>query len=134
MIEKVPVLEGPGDFLFEAFLVPKPKDPGGPPRLVVDYSPLKYCFYRTDPFSILTALKLGCKNYFVANMKTGYWQIHLVLGPEGLYITCFVTEQGVLLWKVMPMSIQPASDELSHQMQQLFPISNFRGGWASAHH
>ena len=80
MIEKVQVTEGPGNFLFEAFLVPKPKDPGGPPRFVVDYSPLKHCFDRkpfkqTDPFSILTALKAGCNNFFVANMKTGYWQI-----------------------------------------------------------
>ena len=40
MIEKVPDLEGAGDFLLKAFLVPKPKDPIGPPRLVVDYSPL----------------------------------------------------------------------------------------------
>ena len=39
MIEKV--TEGTGDFLFEAFLVPKPRDPTGPPILVVDYSPLK---------------------------------------------------------------------------------------------
>ena len=30
MIEKVPVLEGAGDFLFEAFLVPRLKDPIGP--------------------------------------------------------------------------------------------------------
>ena len=49
MIEKVPVAEGPGDFLFEAFLVPKSKDPGSPPRFVVDYSPLKHCFDR-KPF------------------------------------------------------------------------------------
>ena len=33
MIEKVPVAEGPWDFLFQEFLVPKPKDPGGPPGL-----------------------------------------------------------------------------------------------------
>ena len=46
MIEKVPVSEGLGDFLFEAFLVPKPKNPTGPPKLVVDYSPLKHCFDR----------------------------------------------------------------------------------------
>ena len=57
MIEKVPVAEGPGDFLFEVFLVPKPKDPGGPPRFVVDYSPLEHCFDKkpfkqTNPFSI----------------------------------------------------------------------------------
>ena len=100
IIEKVPVSEGPGDFLLEAFLVLKPKDPSGPPRLVVDYSPLKHCFNRkpfkqTDPFSILTALKSGCKNFFVVDMKTGYWQIRLVLGPDGSYITSFVTEQGV---------------------------------------
>ena len=68
MIEKVPLSEGAGDFLFQAFLVPKPKDPTGPPRLVVDYSPLKHCFDRKpfkqpDPFSILTALKLVCKNF-----------------------------------------------------------------------
>lgn len=44
MIEQV--REGTGDFLFEAFLVPKPRDPTGPPRLVVDYSPLKHCFDR----------------------------------------------------------------------------------------
>ena len=55
MIKKVPVAEGPGDFLLEAFLVPKPKNPGGPPRFMVDYSALKRCFDRkplkqTDPF------------------------------------------------------------------------------------
>ena len=30
MIKKVPVSEGAGDFLFKAFLVPKPKEPTGP--------------------------------------------------------------------------------------------------------
>ena len=93
--------------------------------MIVDYSPLKHCFDRkpfkqTDPFSILTALKLGCKNFFIADMMTGYWQIRLVPGPNGSYITIFVTERGVFRCKVMPMGIQPASDELSHQMQQLF--------------
>ena len=53
-------------------------------------------------------------------MKTGYWQIRLVPGPNGLYITSFVTERGVFRWKVMPIWIQPASNELSHQMQHLF--------------
>ena len=77
MIKKVPVSDGTGDFLFEAFLALKPKDPTGPPRLVVDYSPMKHCFdgkpfKQTDPFSILTALKSG--------MKTRYWQIRLVPG------------------------------------------------------
>ena len=124
MIEKVPVAEGPGYFLFDVFLVPKPKDPGGPPRFVVDYPLLKLCFDRkpfkqTDPFSILTALKAGCKNFFVADMKTGYWQIRLALGPEGSHITSFVMERGVFRWKVLPMGIQPASNELSHQMQEL---------------
>ena len=123
MIEKV--TEGTGEFLFEAFLVPKPRDPTGPPRMVVDYSPLKYCFDRhpfkqTDPFTILSALKAGCKYHFVADMKTGYWQIRLVSGPNGSYITSFITERGIFRWKVMPMGIQPASDELSHQMQELF--------------
>ena len=74
MIEKV--TEGTGEFLFEAFLVPKPKDSTGPPRLVVDYSPLKHCFDRypfkqTDPFTILSTLKSGCKYH--SDMKTGYW-------------------------------------------------------------
>ena len=92
---------------------------------MVDYSPLKHCldrkpFKQTDPFSILTALKAGCKNFIVSDMKTGYWQIRLALGPEGSYITNFVTECGVFRWKVLPMGIQPASDELSHQMQHLF--------------
>ena len=53
-------------------------------------------------------------------MKTGYWQIRLALGPEGSYLTNFVTERGVFTWKVLPMVIQPAGDELSHQMQHLF--------------
>ena len=58
-IEKV--TEGTGEFLFKAFLVPEPRDPTGPPRLVVDYSPLKHCFDRhpfkqTDPFTIISAL------------------------------------------------------------------------------
>ena len=66
--------------MFEAFLVPKTKDPGGLPSFMVDYSPLKHCFDRkpfkqTDLFSFLTALKAGCKNFFVADIKTGYWQI-----------------------------------------------------------
>ena len=124
MIEKAD-MEGTGDFLFEAFLVPKPRDPTGPPRLVVDYSPLKHCFDRhpfkqTDPFTILSALKSGYKNFFVADMKTGYWQIRLIDGPDGSHITAFVTERGIFRWKVMPMGIQPATDELSHQMQDLF--------------
>ena len=77
MIEEVPISEGAEDFLFEAFLVPKPKDPSGPPRLVVDYSPLKHCFDRkplkqTDPFSILTALKAVWKNFFVADIEIRY--------------------------------------------------------------
>ena len=44
----------------------------------MDYSPLKHCFDRhpfkqTDPFTILSALKSGCENFFIADMKTGYW-------------------------------------------------------------
>ena len=53
-------------------------------------------------------------------MKTGYWQIRLIDGPDGSHITAFVTERGIFRWKVMPMGIQPASNELSHQMQEVF--------------
>ena len=104
---------------FEAFLVPKPRDPTGPPRLVVDYSPLKHCFNRnpfkqSDPFTILTGLKSGCRYHFVADMSTGYWQIRLIDGPNDSHVTLFLTERGIFRWKVMPMGIQPASDTLSH--------------------
>ena len=92
---------------------------------MVDYSPLKHCFDRhpfkqTDPFTILSALKSGCENFFTADMKTGYWQIRLVDGPDGSFITSFVTERGIFRWKVMLMGIPPASNKLSHQMQNLF--------------
>ena len=125
MSKEVALSEGAGDFLFKAFLVPKPKDTTGPFRSVVDYPPLKHCFdskpfKQTDPFSILTALKGDCKNFFIADMKTGHWQIRQVAGPDASYITCFITERGVFGWKEMPMGIQPASDKLSHQMQKLF--------------
>ena len=42
----VQVHDKAGPFLSEAFLVPKPKDPTGPPRTVVDYSGLNHCFQR----------------------------------------------------------------------------------------
>ena len=123
MIEKVK--EGTGDFLFEAFLVPKPRDPTGPPQMVVDYSPLKYCFDRnpfkqTDTFTILRALKAGCKYHFIADMKTRYRQISLVNRPDGSHIISFICKQGIFCWKVIPMGIQSASKELSYQMQELF--------------
>ena len=123
MIEKVQ--EDTGDFLFKAFLVPKPRDPTGPPRMVIYYSPLKYCFNRnpfkqTDPFTILSTLKAGCHYHFVADMSTGYWQIRLIDSPNGSYITSLLCERGIFRWKVMPMGIQPASNVLSHQMQEVF--------------
>ena len=98
MIEKIH--EGTGDFLFKAFLVTKPRDATGPPQMVVNFSPLKYCFNRnpfkqTDPFTILSALKVGCKYQFIADMLTGYCQIRLVNGPNGSYITSFICEQGI---------------------------------------
>ena len=90
MIEKVH--EHMGDFLFKVFFVPKPRDPTGPPRMVVHYSPLKHCFDRnpfkqSDPFTILSALKSSCRYHFVADMSTGYWQICLVDGPNGSHTT-----------------------------------------------
>ena len=72
------VNKGTGNFFFEAFLVPKPRDPTGPPKMVVDYSPLMYGFDRslfkqTDPFTILSMLKAGCNYHFGVDMKTRYW-------------------------------------------------------------
>ena len=119
------VHEDTGDFLFEAYLVPKPRDPTGPPHMVVDDSHLRYCFNRNqlkqlDPFTILSVLKSGCHYHFVADMSTGYWQICLIEGPIGSYITSCLTERGIFCWKVIPMGIQPTSDILSHQMQEVF--------------
>ena len=125
MIELVHDKAGP--FLSEAFLVNKPKDPIGPSRMVVDYLGLKHCFQRspfnqTDPFTIPISLRINSCFFFVADMSQGYFQIHLIDGPEGSHVTTFICERGIFRWKVMPMGIQPASDSLSYQMQAVLGV------------
>ena len=111
-------------FLSKGFLVKKPHNPSEP-RFVIDYSGLKDLFERNpfpqrDPITIFGKLRAGCRNYFVADMSSGYHQIRLQDGPEGSDVTTFVCDRGVFKWLVLPMGCHPASDELSSQMQAIF--------------
>ena len=110
--------------LSQLLLVEKPNDPTKP-RIVIDYSGLKDLFLRRpvpqrDPLKIFARLQHGCKNFFVADMSTGYFQVRLKDGPTGSDVTAFVCDRGVFKWLRMPMGIQPASDELSLQMELIF--------------
>ena len=118
----------PGDpispFLSAAFLVNKPNDPTKP-RMVIDYSKLKDLFIRNpfpqrDPLTIFGRLREGCRNFFVADMSSGYFQVRLEDGPNGSDVTTFVCDRGVFKFLVMPMGIHPASDVLSQQMEAIF--------------
>ena len=118
----------PGDpvspFLSSMFLVDKPNDPSKP-RIVIDYSKLKDLFVRNpfpqrDPITIFGKLMSGCRNFFVADMSSGYFQVRLKDGPTGSDVTTFVCDRGVFRWLVMPMGIHPASDKLSEQMEAIF--------------
>ena len=82
----------PGDpvspFLSALFLVEKPHDPSKP-RIVIDYSKLKDLFVRNpfpqrDPLTIFGRLRAGCRNFFVADMSSGYYQIRLKDGPTNM--------------------------------------------------
>ena len=110
--------------LSQLLLVEKPNDPTKP-RIVIDYSALKHLFLRRpmpqrDPLKIFARLQHGCKNFFVADMSTGYFQVRLKDGPTGSDVTAFICDRGVFKWLRMPMGIQPASDELSLQMELIF--------------
>ena len=66
-----------------------------------------------DPLKIFARLQHGCKNFFVADMSTGYFQVRLKDSPAGSDVTSFICDRGVFKWLRMPMGIQPASDALS---------------------
>ena len=87
-----------------------------------------------DPFSIVAGLKDGCKNFFTADMSSGYFQLKLEDGPEGSGITAFMCELGIFEWLVVPMGMQPSSDGLSRQMMEVFKelfAPETRGGAAA---
>ena len=116
--------EPTSEYLAKLHLVLKRHDPSRP-RIVIDYSRLKNMFVRNpfpqrDPITIFNRLRSGCRNFFVADMSSGYYQVRLEDGPLGSHVTTFICDRGIYQWLVMPMGIHPASDELSQQMEQIF--------------
>ena len=53
-------------------------------------------------------------------MSSGYFQLRLADGDNGKGITAFMCEAGIFRWNVVPMGMQPSSDKLAWQMEQVF--------------